>query len=41
MAKLRTVVIEDETMFRQLIVSTLGTISDVEIVGAFGRIPVC
>ena len=34
--KLRTVVIEDETMFRQLIVSTLGTISDVEIVGAFG-----
>jgi len=35
-AKLRTVVIEDETMFRQLIISTLGTIRDVEIVGAFG-----
>jgi DNA-binding NarL/FixJ family response regulator len=35
-AKLRTVVIEDETMFRQLIVATLGTIHDIEIVGAFG-----
>jgi DNA-binding NarL/FixJ family response regulator len=35
-SKLRTVVIEDETMFRQLIVSTLGTIKDVQIVGAFG-----
>lgn len=34
--KLRTVVIEDETMFRQLILATLGTIRNVEVVGEFG-----
>jgi DNA-binding NarL/FixJ family response regulator len=35
MRKLRAVVIEDETMFRQLIVSTLGAVKNVEVVGAF------
>jgi DNA-binding NarL/FixJ family response regulator len=35
-AKLRAVVVEDETMFRQLIRTTLGTIADVEVVGEFG-----
>ncbi len=35
-ATLRTVVIEDETMFRQLILSTLRTVKGVEIVGEFG-----
>ncbi len=36
MPSLRTVLIEDETMFRQLIVSTLGRVPALEIVGAFG-----
>ena len=36
MPRLRTVLIEDETMFRQLIVSMLGRVPDLEIIGAFG-----
>ncbi|MEX2045045.1 MAG: response regulator transcription factor [Opitutus sp.] len=35
MRKLRAVVIEDETMFRQLIVATLGEVKNLEIIGEF------
>lgn len=36
MRKLRAVVIEDETMFRQLILLTLGKVKDIQVVGEFG-----
>lgn len=36
MRKIRAVLIEDETMFRQLILLTLGKVADLEIVGEFG-----
>jgi len=36
MRKLRAVLIEDETMFRQLIVLTLAKVKDLQIVGEFG-----
>jgi DNA-binding NarL/FixJ family response regulator len=36
MRKLRAVLIEDETMFRQLILLTLGKVKDLEVVGEFG-----
>ena len=32
---LRTVIIEDETMFRQLIFSTLGQVKNLQVIGAF------
>ena len=35
--KLRTVVVEDETMFRQLVVSTLSRIKDLKILGHFAE----
>lgn len=35
MRKFRAVVIEDETMFRQLIVATLGEVKNLEIMGEF------
>ena len=36
MRKLRAVLIEDETMFRQLILLTLGKVKDLQVVGEFG-----
>jgi len=36
MRKLRTVLIEDETMFRQLMLLTLGKVKDVQVLGEFG-----
>ncbi len=36
MRKLRAVLIEDETMFRQLILLTLGKVKDLEVIGEFG-----
>lgn len=36
MRKLRAVLIEDETMFRQLILLTLGKVRDLQVVGEFG-----
>jgi DNA-binding NarL/FixJ family response regulator len=36
MRKLRAVIIEDETMFRQLILLTLGKVKDLQVVGEFG-----
>jgi DNA-binding NarL/FixJ family response regulator len=36
MRKLRAVLIEDETMFRQLIYLTLGKVKDLQVVGEFG-----
>ena len=36
MRKLRAVLIEDETMFRQLILLTLGKVKDLQIIGEFG-----
>src|SRR3954464_2057981 len=36
MRKLRVVIIEDETMFRQLILLTLGKVKDLQVVRAFG-----
>ncbi len=36
MSKLRAVLIEDETMFRQLILLTLGKVKDLQVVGEFG-----
>ena len=33
MRKLRAVLIEDETMFRQLILLTLGKVKDLEVIG--------
>lgn len=34
--KIRAVLIEDETMFRQLILLTLGKVKDLQVVGEFG-----
>jgi DNA-binding NarL/FixJ family response regulator len=34
--KLRVVLIEDETMFRQLILLTLGKVKDLQVIGEFG-----
>lgn len=34
--KLRAVLIEDETMFRQLILLTLGKVKDLQVIGEFG-----
>jgi len=36
MRKLRAVIIEDETMFRQLIILTLGKVKDLQVIGEFG-----
>ena len=36
MRKIRTVIIEDEIMFRQLILSTLGQMKNLEVIGEFG-----
>ena len=36
MRKLRAVLIEDETMFRQLILLTLGKVKELEVIGEFG-----
>ncbi len=36
MRKLRAVLIEDETMFRQLILLTLGKVKELQVVGEFG-----
>lgn len=36
MRKLRAVLIEDETMFRQLILITLGKVKDLQVIGEFG-----
>jgi DNA-binding NarL/FixJ family response regulator len=36
MRKLRAVIIEDETMFRQLILLTLGKVKDLQVIGEFG-----
>lgn len=36
MRKIRAVLIEDETMFRQLILLTLGKVKDLEVIGEFG-----
>jgi DNA-binding NarL/FixJ family response regulator len=36
MRKLRAVLIEDETMFRQLILLTLGKVKDLQVIGEFG-----
>lgn len=36
MRKLRAVLIEDETMFRQLILLTLGKVKDLEVIGEYG-----
>ncbi|MFA6046992.1 MAG: response regulator transcription factor [Phycisphaerales bacterium] len=36
MRKIRAVLIEDETMFRQLILLTLGKVKDLQVVGEFG-----
>jgi DNA-binding NarL/FixJ family response regulator len=36
MRKLRAVLIEDETMFRQLILLTLGKVKNLQVVGEFG-----
>jgi DNA-binding NarL/FixJ family response regulator len=36
MRKLRVVLIEDETMFRQLILLTLGKVKDLQVIGEFG-----
>lgn len=36
MHKLRVVLIEDETMFRQLILVTLGKVKDLQVIGEFG-----
>lgn len=36
MRKLRAVLIEDETMFRQLILLTLGKVKDLQVVGEYG-----
>jgi DNA-binding NarL/FixJ family response regulator len=36
MRKLRAVLIEDETMFRQLILLTLGKVKDLHVIGEFG-----
>lgn len=35
MRKLRTVIVEDETMFRQLVLSTLKQARDLQVIGAF------
>jgi DNA-binding NarL/FixJ family response regulator len=37
MRKLRAVLIEDETMFRQLILLTLGKVKDLQVIGEFGQ----
>lgn len=37
MRKIRAVLIEDETMFRQLILLTLGKVKDLQVVGEFGQ----
>jgi DNA-binding NarL/FixJ family response regulator len=37
MRKIRAVLIEDETMFRQLIMLTLGKVKDLHVVGEFGH----
>ncbi len=34
--KVRAVIIEDETMFRQLILLTLGKVKDLQVIGEFG-----
>lgn len=36
MRKIRAVLIEDETMFRQLILLTLGKVKDLHVIGEFG-----
>jgi DNA-binding NarL/FixJ family response regulator len=36
MRKMRAVLIEDETMFRQLILLTLGKVKDLQVIGEFG-----
>ena len=36
MRNLRAVLIEDETMFRQLILLTLGKVKGLQVVGEFG-----
>src|SRR4051812_16972370 len=36
-AQLRTVVIEDEAMFRQLVLSTLRQVRELQVIGAFER----
>ncbi len=36
MRKLRAVLIEDETMFRQLILLTLGKVKDLQVIGEYG-----
>ena len=36
MRKARAVLIEDETMFLQLILMTLGKLKDLQVVGEFG-----
>lgn len=36
MRKLRTVLIEDETMFRQLMLLTLGKVKDIQVLSEFG-----
>lgn len=36
MRKIRAVLIEDETMFRQLILLTLGKVKDLQVIGEFG-----
>jgi DNA-binding NarL/FixJ family response regulator len=36
MRKLRAVLVEDETMFRQLILLTLGKVKDLQVIGEFG-----
>lgn len=36
MRKIRAVLIEDETMFRQLILLTLGKVKDLQVVGEYG-----
>ena len=37
MRKLRAVLIEDETMFRQLILMTLAKVKDLQVIGEFGQ----
>ncbi|MDP3073539.1 MAG: response regulator transcription factor [Opitutaceae bacterium] len=37
MRKIRAVLIEDETMFRQLILLTLGKVKDLQVIGEFGH----
>src|ERR1051325_4733851 len=36
MRKLRAILIEDETMFRQLILLTLAKVKDLQVIGEFG-----